>query len=167
MISEARDKWANTLDSEPLLDHWVLKPPYGYMVGVLIWPVFFTVLSVWGTLLQSDPPSVVVTVGGLAVGVGCFVVTSMGSALVLGVTAWNIPQEHIRQQFVLLVLSLLFAALLFGLYLNWSMIPYRYELGLSAFMAHELSKIVLLGPAIGFAFMISPVVVLAHRTHLR
>jgi len=84
----------------------------------------------------------------------------------MGATAWNTPDERIRRQFALLSLSLLLAVPLFGLYRNWPTIPYRYELGLSVFAAHELSKIVLLGPAIGFAFVTFPLVVLVYRSLL-
>ncbi|MFC4551439.1 MULTISPECIES: hypothetical protein [Halorussus] len=167
MRTETFDKWVDTSGSglESLLRHRLLKPPYGYVIGVVLWPVFISIISVWAAL-QSSLPSTVVTVGGLVVGVGSFVVISTSSALVMGVTAWNTPYERIPRQFALLFLSFLLAVPLFGLYLNWPTIPYRYELGLSAFVAHELSKIVFLGPAIGFAFVISPLGVLVHRFHL-
>lgn len=163
------EKWADVPGSGPesLRRHRCLEPPYGYVIGVVLWPVFISLISVWAVLLQSGLPSIVDTVGGFVIGVGGFVVTSTISALLMGVTAWNTPDERIRRQFVFLFLSLLLAVLLFGLYLNWPMIPYSYELGLSTFVAHELSKIAFLGPAVGFAFVIFPLAALAHRTHLK
>lgn len=168
MRSGTLKKWIDTSDSglESLLHHRFLKPPYGYVIGVALWPVFMSIISVWA-VLQSGLPSSVVTVGGLVVGVGSFVVTSTSSALVMGVTAWNAPYKRIQRQFAFLFLSLLLAVPLFGLYLNWPTVPYRYELGLSAFVAHELSKIVFLGPAIGFTFVISPLVILIYRYYLK
>ncbi|ACV48015.1 hypothetical protein Hmuk_1902 [Halomicrobium mukohataei DSM 12286] len=85
----------------------------------------------------------------------------------MSMTAWNTPQKQIRRQFMLLTFSFLLAVPLFGFYLNWSTIPYRYELGLSPFVAHEFSKIVLLGPTIGLAFFILPLLVLARRIYIR
>ncbi|WP_423743708.1 hypothetical protein V5735_11825 (plasmid) [Haladaptatus sp. SPP-AMP-3] len=169
MGTETLEKWVDASGSGPesLLQRRFLKPPYGYVIGIVLWPVFISIMSVWGVLLQSGPPSIVVTVGGLVVGVGSFVVASMGSALVMGITAWNTPDERIRRQLALLFPSLPLAVLLFGLYLNWPMTPYRSKLGLSAFVANELSKIVFLGPAIGFAFVISPLAVLVHRSRLK
>lgn len=151
---------------ESLLRHPFLKPPYGYVIGVVLWPVFLSLVSVWAAL-QSGLPSPVVTVGGLMVGVGGFVVASTSSALVMAVTAWNTPYERIRRQFALLVLSLLLAVLLAGLYHNHPTFLYRRELGLSVFVAHELSKIVFLGPAIGFGFALFPLVVLVRRSYRR
>jgi hypothetical protein len=144
--------------------HRLLTPPAGYVLGIGLWPAFVSLLAVWAVLLQSGLPSVVETVGGLTVGVGGFVVTSVGSALVLGVTAWNTPTERIRRQVTVLGPSLLLAGLLFGLYRTWPMLPYRDELGASAFVAHEVSKIVFLGPAIGVAFLAVPLAVLVYRT---
>lgn len=147
--------------------HRLLKSPYGYVIGVALWPVFLSLLSVWAVLLQSGLPSPVATVGGLVVGVGGFVVASIGSAVVMGVTAWNTPDERHRRQFAFLFLSLLLAVLLFGLYLQWPTIPYRFELGVSAFVAHEVSKIAFLGPAIGLSFVIVPLGVLVYRRHVK
>lgn len=168
MKAETLERWVGTSNSglESLLHHRFLEPPYGYVIGVVLWPVFLSILSVWG-VLQFGLPSTVVTLGGLVVGVGGVVMTSMSSALVMGVTAWNAPYERVRRQSTLLFLSLLLAVPLFGLYFRWPSIPYRHELGLSAFAAHELSKIVFLGPAIGFAFVIFPLVVLIHRSRLK
>ncbi|UPW00764.1 hypothetical protein M0R88_01355 [Halorussus gelatinilyticus] len=169
MQSEKLETWADTSDSEleGLLLSRFLEPPYGYVTGIVLWPAFFSLVSVWGVLLQSGLPSIVVTVGGLAVGIGGFVVTSMSSAFVMGATAWNTPYERIRRQSALLFPSLLLAALLFGLYLDWPTIPYGYELGLSAFVAHELSRIVLLGPSIGLAFVFFPLAVFVFRYRIK
>ena len=169
MEAKTLEKWTDAPGSglESLIHHQFLKPPYSYVIGVVLWPAFISLTSVWAVVLQSGLPSIVDTVGGLVVGVGGFVVTSMISALLMGVTAWNTPYERIRRQLTFLFLSFLLAVLLFGLYLNWPMIPYSDELGLSAFVAHELSKIVFLGPSIGFAFVIFPLAVLAYRTHLK
>jgi len=168
MRAKTLKRWAGTSGSglESLLQHQFLKPPYGYVIGIVLWPVFISIFSIWA-VLQSGLPSTVVTIGGLVIGVGSFVIASMGSALVMGVTAWNTPDERIQRQSALLFLSLLLSIPLFSLYANWPMIPYRHELGLSAFAAHELSKIVFLGPAIGFAFIISPLVVLVYRSRLK
>lgn len=166
MEAETRETWADTPGSGPdsLLRHRFFNPPYGYVIGVFLWPVFLSLISVWAVLLQSGLPSIVSTVGGLVVGVGGFILASMSSALLIGVTAWNTPYERIRRQFAFLFLSLGVAVLLFGLYRNWPMIPFGDELGLSAFAAHELSKIALLGPAIGFAFAVFALTVLGRRT---
>ncbi|MFC4448346.1 hypothetical protein [Halorussus aquaticus] len=168
MRAETVEEWMDTSGPGPesLLRHRFLEPPYGYVIGVVLWPVFLSIVSVWG-VLQSVLPPTVVTVGGLVVGIGGFVVTSTSSALLMGVTAWNTPYERVRRQSVLLCLSLVPSALLFGLYLRWPSIPYRYELGLSVFLAHELSKIVFLGPAIGFAFVISSLVVFVYRACIK
>lgn len=165
MRAESLEKWVGASGSGPesLLRHRFLEPPYGYAIGVLLWPIYVSVLSLW-IVLSPSFPTIIYTVGGLVVTVGGFVVTSMSSALVMGVAARNAPGERIRRQFALLFLFLLLAALLLGLYLQWPTVPYRYELGLSVFAAHELSKIVFLGPAVGFAFAISPLAVLVHRS---
>lgn len=169
MGAERLEKWVDTSGSGPeaLLHHRFLKPPYGYAIGVLLWPVFISITSLWVVLLQSNPPSIVSTVGGLIIVGGGFMITSISSALVMGATAWNTPDERIRRQFTLFCLSLILAVLLFGLHLNPSLISYRSALGLSAFAAYELSKIVFLGPAIGFAFVIFSLVVLVYRSHLK
>jgi len=151
--------------SASLLRHRFLEPPYGYLIGVVLWPIYISLLSVWGLLLFGLP-STVGTLGGLVVGIGGVMVTSLSSALVMSVTAWNTPDERVRRQFALLVPSVLLAVPLFDLYFRWSMIPYSDELGLSTFVAHEVSKIVLLGPAIGFAFVVFPLVVLVYRSLL-
>jgi hypothetical protein len=170
MRVETADIWATPSGSGPksLLQHRFLTPPYGYVIGVALWPVFVSIISVWVVLWQSGLPSVlpavVATVLGLVVVVGGFVVTSMSSALVLGITAWNTPSGQIRRQVVLVASSLLVSVLLFGLYLTWPTIPFRFELGLSAFVAHELSKILFLGPATGLAFMLVPLAVLGYRS---
>jgi len=166
MGAETLEKQVDASGSGPesLLHPPSLGPPYGYVLGVVLWPVFLSLLSVWAVLLQSGLPSTVDTVGGLVVGVGGFVVTSLSSALVMSATAWNTPYERIRRQFTFLFLSLVLAVLLFGLYSTWQMVPYWHELGLSAFVAHEVSKIVFLGPAIGFTFVIFPLAMLAHRS---
>ncbi|MFD1634307.1 hypothetical protein ACOZ4L_01085 [Haloplanus ruber] len=142
---------------------WVLTPPYGYVIGILLWPVLLSLASVWAVLLQSGLPALVDTLGGLVVGVGGFVSISVSSALSMGGTAWNTPDERIRRQFAALSLALPLAGLLFGLYRNWPLLPFRDELGVTVFVAHELSKIVFLGPAIGFAFVTVPLGVLAYR----
>ena len=150
---------------ESLLQHRFLNPPYGYVIGVAVWPVFLSILSGWNVVLQSSSPSFVGAIAGLVIVGGGFVLTIVGSALVLGVTGWNASQDRIRQQIAFLVLSLLLSALLFGLYLSWPTIPYRSELGLSLFVAHELSKIVFLGPATGFAFMLFSLLMLVDRQY--
>lgn len=162
------EKWAGVpgSGSESLGRHRFLEPPYGYVIGGVLWPVFTSLITVWAVLLQFGLPSIVDTVGGLVIGIGGFVVTSTISALLLGLTAWNTPYERIRRQFAFLFLSVPLAGLLFGLYLSWPMIPYSYDLGLSTFVAHELSKIAFLGPAVGFAFVIFPLTVLAYRNYL-
>lgn len=168
MDAEILDNRRTTADSGPGpgLGHRVLTPPAGYVLGISLWPAFMSLLAVWAVLLQSGLPSIVETVGGLVVGVGGLVVTSVGSALLLGVTAWNTPAERLRRQVTVLGPSLLVAGLLFGLYRTWPMMPYRDELGASALVAHEVSKIVFLGPAIGVAFLAVPLAVLVYRTAL-
>ncbi|WP_135853723.1 hypothetical protein [Halorussus salinus] len=167
MRAETLGEWVDTSRSglESLLRHRLLEPPYGYLIGVVLWPSYISLLSVWALLL-SGLPSTVGTLGGLILGIGGFVVASLGSALVMGITAWNTPDERVRRQFALLVPWLLITVPLFGLYFRRPMIPYGDELGLSVFVAHELLKIVFLGPAIGFAFVASPLVVLGYRSRL-
>lgn len=169
MGAERLEKWvdARGSGSGALPQYRFLEPPYGYVIGILLWPVFLSILSVWAVLLQSGLPSSVATIGGLVVGVGGGVLTSMSSGLVMGITAWNTPAERLRRQFASLSLSLPLAVLLFGLYRTWPTIPGRDKLGVSAFAAHELSKIVFLGPAVGFAFVVVPLVVLVHRSVLK
>lgn len=169
MGAETLEKRTTTVGPGPesSLRHRFLSPPYGYVLGVVLWPAFMSLLSVWYVLVQSGLPSIVGTVGGLVVGVGGFVVTSVSSALVMGITAWNTPDERVRRQFAVLTPSPLLGVLLFGLYRVWPTIPYGDDLGLSAFVAHELSKIVFLGPAIGVTFVVVPLAILVHRTHRR
>lgn len=59
-----------------------LRPSARYVIGVDLWRPFHRFFP-YGRLLQSDLPPIVGTVGGLVVGVGCFVVTSVSSALVM------------------------------------------------------------------------------------
>lgn len=167
MRAETLENWLDTAGSGPesLLRHRFLEPPYGYVIGVALWPIYISLLSVWGLLLFGLP-STVGTLGGLVLGVGGVVATSVGSALVMGATARNTPYERIRRQFAFLFLSLLLAGPLFGLYFRWPTVAYSDELGLSVFAAHEVSKIVFLGPAIGFSFVTFSLVVLAYRSFL-
>jgi len=169
MEVKSLEGWVGTAGSGPetRLQHRFLKPPYGYILGIVLWPLFLLSLSVWAVLLQAGLPSFAVTAGGLVVGVGGALLTILSSALVLSITAWNTPYERLRRQFAPLFLSLLLGGLLFGVYLAWPMFPYSDELGLSVFVAHELSKIVFAGPAIGCVFMLFPLMVLASRYRLK
>lgn len=165
MGTETLEKWvgASSSGSDSLRYHRFLNPPVGYVIGVVLWPVFLSFMSVWAVLVQTGLPSPVVTIGGIVLGIGGFVVTSISSALVMGVTAWNTPDDRLRRQIVFLCLSFFLAGLLFGLYLQWPTIPFKGELGVSTFVAHEVSKVALLGPAIGFTFVVFPLMVLVHR----
>lgn len=169
MEVKALKRWVGTAGPSPekRLRHRFLKPPYGYVLGIIIWPIFISILSVWNALLQTGPPSIVVTVGGLVVVVGGSLLTILSSALVLSITAWNSPHESLRRQFSFLFSSLLLAVSLFGVYLTWPMFPYGDDLELGVFVAHELSKILFAGPAIGLTFMLFPLVVLVSRYRLR
>lgn len=146
---------------EPLLQHRFLTPPYGYVLGVLLWPVFQVILSVSLGLSQSGLPSLVAIVDGVVV-VGGFVGTSVGSALVMGITAWNTPDEDIRRYVALLCLCLLLGVLSFSLY---DELPTTYgsELGLSLFASYELLKILFRGPALGLASAFYSLMVLGFR----
>lgn len=168
MNVKAPEQWVGTAGPGPetRLHHRFLEPPCGYVLGIALWPIFLSSLSVWAVLLQAGLPSIVVTVGSLVVVGGGSLLTILSSALVLSTTAWNTPYERLRRQFALLFLSLLLAVLLFGVYLTWPMFPYGDELGLSVFVAHELSKIVFAGPAIGFMFALFPLMVFASRYRL-
>ncbi|MFD1640294.1 hypothetical protein [Halohasta litorea] len=146
---------------EPLLQHRFLTPPYGYVLGVLLWPVFDVLISVWFGLSQSGLLSIPDPIGGLVV-LGGFVGTSVSSALVMGLTAWNTPDEHRRRYFALLLLCLLFGILLFRLHTTFTTIL-RFELGVSLFASHELSKIVFRGPALGLVSAFYALVVLSFR----
>ena len=169
MKVKALEQWVGTASpgSETRLHYRFLKPPYGYALGIVLWPIFLSILSVWAVLLQAGLPSIAVTVGSLGVVGGGSLLTILSSALVLSITAWNTPYERLRRQFTLLLLSLLLGVLLFGVYLTWPVFPYGDELGLSVFGAHELSKIVFAGPAIGFLFVLFPLMVFASRYRLK
>ena len=169
MNVKALGQWIGAAGPRPeiRLHHRFLKPPYGYVVGIVLWPIFLSSLSAWAVLLQADLPSIAVTVGSLVVVGGGSLLTILGSAFVLSITAWNTPYERLRHQFALLFLSLFLAVLLFGMYLTWPIFPYGDELGLSVFVAHELSKIVFAGPAIGFMFVFFPLMVFASRYRLK
>jgi len=169
MMSNPLNKWVSTSDPlsvpDVLLNHQLCKYPYGYIIGVVLWPVFFLAGSIWIWLsffLFNADVGLIFVVGGF-VTVGAFVTTTLSSAIVMSVTAWNTPKERISRELALLFASLLLAVLLFGLYLSNPTFPYRFELGLSAFVAHELSKIVFLGPATGFAFVSFPLAILVYR----
>jgi len=168
MAVKVLEQWVGTAGPSPetRLHHRFLKPPYGYGLGIILWPIFISILSVWAVLFQTGLPSIVVTVGGLVVVVGGSLLTILSSALVLSITAWNSPHEHLRRQFSLLFSSLFLAVLLFGMYLTWPMFPYGDKLELSVFVAHELSKILFAGPAIGLTFMLFPLMVLVSRYRL-
>ncbi|MEA1932635.1 MAG: hypothetical protein U9O06_13960 [Euryarchaeota archaeon] len=146
---------------EPLFQHRFLTPPYGYVIGILLWPANISLLTVGYALSLSDLPSPVVTVGGVAVQ-GAFVMTSMISAVVMGLTAWNTPDERIQRHFVLLCLCLLLAALFFRLQHEFPT-PLRFELGLGLSASNELSKIVFRGPALGFTSVVYALIVLSFR----
>jgi len=169
MEVKALEKWVGTAGPGPekRLHHRFLKPPYGYILGIILWPIFISGLSVWAVLLQAGLPSIAVTIGGLVVVVGGSLLTILSSALVLSITAWNSPHERLRRQFAVLFLSILLAVLLFGVYFSWPTFPYGDELELSVFVAHELSKILFAGPAIGFTFMLFPLMVLVSRYRLK
>ena len=159
------ESWIGTAGPGPgtRLHHEFLTPPCGYVLGIIVWPVFLSSLSVWAALYQVGLPSVAVTVGGLVVVGGGSLLTILSSALVLSITAWNTPYERLRRQSALLLLSPLVAVLLYGVYRTWPLFPHANEFGLSLFVAHELSKIVFVGPAIGFAFLLFPLMVFASR----
>lgn len=145
-----------------LLQHRFLTPPYGYVIGILLWPANISLLSVGYALSLSNLPPLIVTVGGVAVE-GAFVMTSVVSALVMGITAWNTPDERIQRHVILLCLCLLPAALLFGLQHEFPT-PLRFELGLGLSASNELSKIVFRGPALGFTSVVYSLVVLVFRS---
>lgn len=143
---------------------WFLKPPYGYVIGVLLWLINLSIFSVWSVFSLSYDSSVIITAGSL-VFFAVFVTASVSSALVMGITAWNTPHERIRRQSGVLLVSLLLAVPFFCLFDRWPTLPYARELvGLVGdTIAHELFRLVFLGPAIGFAFVIFPLVVLGYR----
>lgn len=169
MTVKVLEQWVGTAGPSPekRLHHRFLKQPYGYVLGIILWPIFISILSVWNVLFQTGHPSIAVTVGGFVVVVGGSLLTILSSALVLSITAWNSPHERLRRQFSFLFSSLLLAVLLFGVYLTWPMFPYGDELELSVFLAHELSKILFAGPAIGLTFMLFPLMVLVSRYRLQ
>lgn len=163
MNAETLSKWTGISVSGPgpLLRHRFLKPPYGYVLGFVLWPLNLLFYSVSGVLLLSSRPSPVATVGSY-VFIGAFALVSISSALVMAATAWNTPYERIRRQSRVLLVALLLAVPFLGLFEMWSILPYGRELvGLT--LAHELSRFVFLGPAIGFAFVVFPLMVLGYR----
>jgi hypothetical protein len=166
MNSKTLSKWTGISGSgpEPLLRYRFLKSPYGYVPGFVLWPLNLLFYSVSGVLLLSSRPSPVATVGSY-VFIGAFALVSISSALVMAVTALNTPYERIRRQSGVLLVALLLAVPFFGLFDRWPTLPYSRELvGLVGdTIAHELFRLVFLGPAIGFAFVIFPLVVLGYR----
>lgn len=143
-------------------DHPLLRPPFGYIIGFALWPLNLLFLSVvMGGLLLSDLPSIVTTLSGYLF-IGGFVLASMSSALVMGLTAWNTHRDHIRRQIAFLCPSLLLAAPTFVLYTEGTTL-YRQELGVSSMIANELARITFLGPAIGFTFLLFALAVFVYR----
>lgn len=172
MEAAALHKWTD-IDRpalESLLIHRLLKPPSGYAIGIGVWTVY---LAFWyGTVFAAEflylVPfwlSVVVAVGGL-------LVTSIVSALAMCITAWRLPYPRIRGHTVGVAAFLLFAPALFVVYFGSSpFLPSPYSaiapLGLDVPVEHALLTAGLLGPAIGFAFLVFALLVLAFRYRLK
>jgi len=164
MVSEAFKKEVDIPGPRlvPLGQHRFLTPPYGYVLGVILWPVFQLIISVWFVLSQSGLPSLVATVEEFVV-LGGFLGASVGSALVMGIAAWNTPDERRQRYFTLLCLCLLPGVLFFSLYNN-SSTTYGFELGLSFLASDELTKILFRGPALGLVSAFYALVVLSFRS---
>ncbi|MFC7073151.1 hypothetical protein ACFQJ7_12185 [Halovenus rubra] len=160
MEREIPEKWVGNPGppSGALIQNQILKPPYGYVIGIIIWPIFLSIISVSIAMsLQIGfflITSLIVVVGGP--------LTIISSACVLSITAWNTPDKQI-QQYVAVLTALFFLSVpLFYLWATTGTV-FLQDRGLSAFAAHELIRIVFLGPAIGFVFVVFSLMIFASR----
>lgn len=171
MQADALNTWIDSRgpDGSPLLLRRLLSPPYGYVLGIALWPGYLAVLyaSLFVTEILELLPfavSAVVFLSGL-------LVTSALSILVMGSTAWRVSTDRIRDQFFRTAVLLLLAPALFVVYtVSISGLPSPYAviapLGLDAFVDHAIITTVLLGPVVGFALLVFPLVVLVYRSRL-
>jgi len=144
--------------------HPVFHSPYGYVIGILLWPLNLFIFSVWGVLSLSYELSPFITVERYLF-LGVFVSVSVTSALVMCVTASNTSYDRIQHQSAFLLAALLLAVPFLGLFDTWPAVPYAPEMvGLVGdTIANELFRFLFLGPAVGLAFLIVPLVVLGYR----
>lgn len=172
MEAETLDTWlvpcSSLLDS--LLSHPLLEPPYGYAIGIGVWPAY---LALWyATVFTAELLGAVPFSLSVVVGAGGLLVTSVGSVLAMCITAWRTPYARLRRQspgiFVTFLFGLLTASVYFG---SPPLLPSPYSviapLGLDAFGEHALVTTGLLGPAIGLAFLAFALFVLAVRYRLQ
>ena len=172
MEAEALDKWIDPRRPRlgSLLLHRFLKPPYGYAIGIGVWPVY---LALWyGTVFAAEILGLVPFSLSVIVAVGGLLVTSVVSVLAMCLTAWRTPYARIRGHSLGISLFLLFAPPLAYVYFGSPpLLPSPYSaiepLGLDVFVEHALITTGLLGPAIGFAFLFFALLVLAFRYRLK
>ena len=171
MGEEALDTWSgsNTPVPDSLLLHWVLEPPYGYVLGIALWAAY---LAVWySTVYAAEILGLIPFSVSVVVAVGGLLVTSVVSASAICVTAWKVPYTRLREHFVRVSLFALLAPALLVVYfrpspavpsLNAAIEP----LGLGVFVEHALLTTGVVGPALGCAFLLFALLVLVFRYRL-
>ena len=144
--------------------HPIFHSPYGYVIGILLWPLNLFIFSVWGVVSLSYELSPFSTVGRYLF-IGVFVTVSITSALIMGITASNTSYDRIQHQSAFLLVALLLSVPFLGLFDTWPAVPYAPEIVdlVGDTIANELFRFIFLGPAVGFAFLIVPLVVLGYR----
>lgn len=152
-----------------LLLHRFLEPPYGYVVGIGVWPVY---LVLWyGTVFAAEILGLVPFSLSVIVAVAGLLVTSAVSALAMCVTAWRVSTARIREQSLVSSVFLLFALTLGYVYFGSPpLLPSPHAaiepLGLDVFLEHALVTTGVLGLALGFAFSVFALLVFAFRSRL-
>ena len=172
MNAEALDKWFSPRrpPCDSLVLHRFLKPPYGYAIGIGVWPVY---LALWyATVFAAEILGLVPFSVSVIVALGGLLVTSVVSALAMCITAWRAPYARIRGHSLAISVSLLFALLLGYVYFGApSLLPSPHSviepLGLDVFVEHALITTGLLDPAIGFMFLVFALFVLVFRYRLK
>lgn len=165
MITETLDKLTDSHgpDFESLPFQQFLRPPYGYVIGVVVWSVYLATwyTAVYVTEIRGLLPfrfSVVVALGGL-------LVTAVISAVAMSITAWRVPRGRIRGHFARVSLAILVVPILFFVYFVSDLSSVDSS-GLSVFTEHALLTTGLVGPMIGFAFLLFSLLVLGFRYRL-
>lgn len=161
MIS-AFDEWTPTggPETEPLPLQRYFESPTGYVLGVVVWPLY---LAVWyGSVYVTEILGVLPFTLSIIIAVGGLFFTSVVSAAAIGVTAWQVPEARLRGHFARLSLFVLLAPALFYLYFVSSFASISGS-GLGAFAQHAIVTTGLLGPMLGFSFLAFALFVLGVR----